>query len=57
MVKQSQKKDCIVILERKVFNKQIKMALLAQKQGILAKKVLNTQIKLARSYDFRLLAL
>lgn len=56
MVKQSQKKDCIVILEKKVFNEQIKMALLAQKLGIIAKKVLNTQIKLARSYDFRLLA-
>lgn len=57
MLKQSQKKDCIIILEKKVFNKQIKMALLAQKLGTMAKKVLNTQIKLARSYDFRFLAI
>lgn len=56
MVKQNQKKDCTVILEKKVFNKQIKMAQLAKKLGTIAKKVLKTQIKLARSYDFRLLA-
>lgn len=57
MLKQSQKNDCIIILEKKIFKKQIKIALLAQKLGTMAKKVLSTQIKLARSYDFRLLAI
>lgn len=56
MVKQNQKKDFMVILEKKVFNKQIKIAQLTKKLGTIAKKVLKTQIKLARSYDFRLLA-
>lgn len=56
MVKQNQKKNCTVNLEKKVFNIQIKIAVLAQKLGIAAKKVLKTQIKLARSYDFRRLA-
>jgi group II intron reverse transcriptase/maturase len=55
-VKQNQKKYSMLILEKKVFKKQIEVALLAQKFGTTAKEVLNMQVKLVRTYDFRLLA-
>jgi uncharacterized coiled-coil protein SlyX len=47
----------MTILEKKVSKKQMKVALLAQKLGAMAKKVLKMQTKLARSYDFRLLSI
>lgn len=43
----NQKKGFAAILEKKVFKKQMKVALLAQKLGIIAKKVFKTQIRLA----------
>jgi hypothetical protein len=55
-IRHNQKKYPIILLEKKVFKKQMKMALLAQKFGATAKEVLNTQVRLVRTYDFRLLA-